>query len=282
MPKQDISILCSDDVVLQGTLFSPEKKPKGAIMVGPATGIKRQFYTHFAGYLAEQGFGVITFDNRGIGDSLDGSIVDSEADLVQWGRYDMFAVLEKLKELVPDVPYYLVGHSAGGQLIGLMENYSDLQAIFNVAASSGSLRNISGGFWWKARFFMSILIPLTNGLIGYTPSQWIGMGDPLPKGVARQWAEWCNGSCYVKMAFGKEIQTHWFDEIEAPIKWLFATDDPIANQQNVEEMSSVFPNAKSELLKLVPSKQGLKEIGHMKFFSRSSKTLWCLIPEFFV
>ena len=128
---------------------------------------------------------------------------------------------------------------------------------------------------------MSILIPLTNMLMGYTPAQWMGMGEPLPKGVARQWAEWCNGSCYVKMAFGKEIKEHWFDDITLPMKWAFATDDDIANQPNVEEMITVFPSAESTHLKLEPSVYGLKEIGHMRFFSRSSKSLWICVTEFF-
>ena len=162
-----------------------------------------------------------------------------------------------------------------------MDNHDDFQAVFNVAASSGSLRNISGMFWWKARFFMSILIPLTNWMMGYTPSQWVGMGESLPKGVARQWAEWCNGSCYVKMAFGKDIQEHGFNEVRLPIKWMFATDDPIANQMNVEEMISVFPQASSERLKLEPSEFGMKEIGHMRFFSRSSQKLWPMVTDFF-
>ncbi|XQF94486.1 hypothetical protein ACOBV9_19070 (plasmid) [Pseudoalteromonas espejiana] len=43
-------------------------------MIAPATGIKQQFYANFATYLQQHGFGVITFDNRGIGQSLNRSI----------------------------------------------------------------------------------------------------------------------------------------------------------------------------------------------------------------
>ena len=62
---------------------------------------------------------------------------------------------------------------------------------------------------------------------------------------------------------------------------MFATDDPIANQLNVSEMISVFPQAKSNILKLEPSKLGMREIGHMRFFSRSSQHLWPLVTSFF-
>ena len=37
---------------------------KNAIMIAPATGIKRAFYHNFASYLASQGFGVIAMTTR--------------------------------------------------------------------------------------------------------------------------------------------------------------------------------------------------------------------------
>ena len=282
MIKQDISICCADAVSLRATLYQPAVLTKGAIMIAPATGIKRQFYTHFASALAQKGFGVLTFDNRGIGDSLVGDIARSSADLVQWGEYDMPAVLEQLKTSFPSTSYYLIGHSAGGQLIGLMYNCADLSAVFNVAASSGSLRNITGFFWLKARFFMSILIPVANFLLGYTPAQWVGMGEPLPRGVARQWATWCSGSGYVKMALGKEVQQHWFDIFSGHMMWMFAEDDPIAVQPNVEEMMNVFSRARSTMLRIKPEEYARKEIGHMKFFSRATQQLWHLPVDFFL
>ena len=50
----------------------------------------------------------------------------------------------------------------------------------------------------------------------------------------------------------------------------------IAIDENVEDMIAVFSNIQAERLKLNPSDYGLKEIGHMKFFSRKSKVLWPL------
>jgi predicted alpha/beta hydrolase len=37
-----------------------------------------------------------TYDNRGVGDSLQGSIVTCEASKVDWGRLDMPAVLDAI------------------------------------------------------------------------------------------------------------------------------------------------------------------------------------------
>ncbi len=273
MNKTYISIICDDGFPLAATLYQP-KTVKAAVMIAPATGIKQTFYNSFALFLADSGFGVICYDNRGIGKSRKGSINDGDPSLITWGREDMSAVLEKLKDLFPETTYHLVGHSAGGQLVGLMKNTNDLGSIFNFACSSGSIRNMGFAFKFQALFFMNVFIPINNLLFGQTNSQWVGMGEPLPKKVATQWSQWCNGSGYVAMAFEKEIDKHAYDEIDIPALWLHATDDSIANLANVKDMISVFPNLKSEIVTLEPRILGFKEIGHMKFFSSKNKKLW--------
>lgn len=277
----DIFVTCEDKTQLKATLFTPSTPAKAAIMVGPATGIKRQFYRAFATYLCEQGYGVITFDNRGIGESCNVPLKHCNASLVSWGEQDMPAVLSTLKSHFSHCHYFLVGHSAGGQLLGLMHNVHDLSAFCNFGSSSGSLRNMRKGYLIKAHFFMNGFIPLSNFLFGCTNSQWVGMGEPLPKKVARQWQQWCNGSGYIKTAFGKEVKNHYFDDIRIPSKWLLATDDDIANIKNVYDMISVFPNMKAEVEQLDPAEHNVKDIGHMKFFSRKCQHLWPKVTEYF-
>lgn len=279
--SKDIAIVCSDSTRLAATLFLPQSSAKGAIMIGPATGIKRQFYHAFATYLCEQGFGVITFDNRGIGESAHSTVSKSNASLVKWGEQDMPAVLETLKVTFPNVHYFLVGHSAGGQLLGLMHNVHDLTAFCNFGSSSGSLRNMRKSYLLKAHFFMNFYIPVSNLLFGHTKSQWVGMGEPLPKKVARQWQQWCNGSGYVKTAFGNDVKTHHYDNMTLPSKWMLATDDDIANIANVHDMISVFPNMEAEVEELEPQAHGVSEIGHMKFFSRKCQHLWPKVSDYF-
>lgn len=271
---QHVSINCNDGTTLTGSIFHPAIELKGAVLIGPATGIKRQFYSSFAKFLCQQGFAVLTFDNRGIGQSLDGSIKQNKASIKCWGEQDMPAAFERLKTTFPNTQYHLVGHSAGGQLVGLMPNASELTSVFNVACSSGSLRNMKLPFLIQAHFFMNLFIPISNLIFGHTRSELVGMGEPLPKRVAQQWREWCNGSGYIKTAFGKAIKLHFYEDLTFPSMWVNAVDDPIAIDANVKEMISVFPNIKFETLTLDPKSYELKEIGHMKFFSQRSQCLW--------
>jgi len=205
---KDIKIICSDGYELAGTLYD-SVNPKAAVLIGPATGIKRRFYHSFSTHLAENAYAVLTFDNRGIGDSISGPLNDLNATLITWGRLDMTAVLEKLKELYPDLSYHLIGHSAGGQLVGLMDNALDIRSIFNYASSSGNLDKMSSPFRFSALFFMNFFIPISNVLFGKTNSQWVGMGEPLPKALATQWSRWCNGQGYVATDFGGSLVPHY-------------------------------------------------------------------------
>lgn len=273
MKQTEIKIPCADGFELTGTLYEPEQV-KAVVMIGPATGIKRRFYNSFAAHLAENGYVVITFDNRGIGDSIKGNINEIGASLINWGSLDMTAVLKKLKETFPNQKYHLVGHSAGGQLVGLMKNAEELTSLFNFACSSGSTRNLHYPFKFMAHFFMDFFIPLSNLLFGKANVHWVGMGEPLPKLVATQWSKWCGETGYVATDFGKAIKQHKYDDITFPSLWVHATDDDIANLKNVKDMIRIFTKMKAKIITLDPKETGHKEIGHMKIFSRKNKDLW--------
>lgn len=279
---KELTIKNNRGASLAATVFYPQITPtevKTAVLLGPATGIKRQFYQPFAQFLAQQGFGVITFDNEGIGGSLTGNIKNCDASLITWGRSDMPAIFEELQNKFSNANYHLVGHSAGGQLFGLMDNHAELKSVFNVACSSGQISNMTLSNKVKARWFMEFFIPTSNLLFGYTQTDKVGMGEPLPKLVAKQWREWCNGAGYIKTAFGKTVTNHHYDAVTLPAIWINAPDDHIANDANVADMIRVFPNMQVTTKTLVPSDYGLKEIGHMKFFSRKSQVLWDMAVE---
>lgn len=265
-----LSIMTERNQALAATVYRPKDEVKTAVMIAPATGIKRQFYHNFATYLAEQGFGVLSFDNEGIGDSLSSNLAKCDASLISWGRHDMPAVLDALQDEFAAATYHLIGHSAGGQLIGLMPNYKALASVFNVACSSGRIKNMAMPYKLKAMGFMDAFIPLTNLALGYTPSDKIGMGEPLPRGVARQWREWCNGAGYIKTALGNTVHTHFYDDITAPSLWLGFSDDDIANSKNMDDMIRVFTQMPVEKCFFDPKDFGLNSIGHMRYFSRKT------------
>lgn len=279
MQEHEISVLCEDGPKLAGTLFIPTEEVKSAVMVAPATGIRRQFYKGFAKHLCEYGHVVLTFDNRGIGGSKGANINASDPSLTKWGLLDMTAVLEYLKSKYPDTSYHLVGHSAGGQLAGLMKNAKDLTSMFNFGSSSGSLKYSRFPFRLKSSFYLNVYIPLSNLIFGHTKSQWVGMGEPLPKEVGREWSRWCSGTGYVAVDLNTRIKEHYYDELVLDSLWVHAKDDEIANYENVKDMIRVYPKINYQILTLDPADYGYGDIGHMKFFSSKRNTLWSLATD---
>jgi len=278
MQETEIVIECEDGFKLIGSLFKPIKI-KSVIMIAPATGIKRQFYKAFAKYLSDHDFAVLTFDNRGIGQSKGVSINAPNLTLINWGVLDMTASLEYLKNEFPNMRYHLIGHSAGGQLVGLMKNAKDLTSMFNFGSSSGSLQYTKYPFKFKSLFWLNFYIPMSNFLFGHVKSQWVGMGDPLPKQVGKEWTKWCNGKGYVNVDLNTKIKQHLYDELSFDTLWVRAEDDDIANYENVKDMIRVYPKIKATIKTLSPKEYGFEDIGHMKFFSSKRSKLWNLAIE---
>lgn len=279
MQESEISIQCEDGFELAGTIFVPTSTAKSTVMIAPATGIKRQFYNAFSKHLCKNGFVVLTFDNRGIGGSRGESINLPSISLVNWGRLDMTAVLEYLKHNYSGIEHHLIGHSAGGQLVGLMKNAHNLKSIFNFGSSSGSLYYTRFPFKLKSYFWLNLYIPLSNLVFGHTKSEWLGMGEALPKKVSTEWARWCNGKGYVAVDLDTKITSHFYSELVLNTLWVHATDDEIANYENVKDMVRVYSRIKSEILTLSPKDYGFKDIGHMKFFSSKKRELWSLTTK---
>src|SRR5476649_328120 len=67
---ETVAIPCRDGYRLVGRLWRPAHGcGSGTVIVNPATGVLARYYHHFARFLTEQGFTVLTYDYRGIGES---------------------------------------------------------------------------------------------------------------------------------------------------------------------------------------------------------------------
>ena len=161
---------------LFGTFFpAVNGKHDKPVLICPAAGIIQKFYYPFSRWLAEQGFSVLVFDYRGIGKSLQESHVKHcEVKKQDWGLYDMPAALDFLLELTGQASAYLIGHSAGGQLFGLMHNHAKVCGVLAVAASSGHVKNIRKDKRNGAKFMLRWVIPISSAVLGYVPAKRFG------------------------------------------------------------------------------------------------------------
>lgn len=275
----EVKFQAADGQVLSGRHFPP-RQPRGAVLLCGATGVRQRFYGHFAQWLTARGYAVLTFDYRGLGDSLQQVHVrHSPARKQDWGELDMPAALDWLEGQYPRQPLHLIGHSAGGQLIGLMHNHRKLTSVVQVASSSGYVGNIRMPLRFAARVLLSVYIPATARLLGYVPTKYMGWGEDLPAEVAGQWARWCLRPGYVANAFGRDVHRHYYDEFSTPILSIIAADDPIATVANVTDLLRLFPAAPVRRVTIEPRQWGRKAVGHIDIFRPSSMELWPVIAE---
>lgn len=272
---EPVTITCADGVRLQGH-FLPASggQPGLPVLLSPATGVRQHFYLRFAAWLATQGHDVLVFDYRGIGLSLQGPLRDCRATLAEWGQQDQVAALDWLLQRTGREQVLLLGHSAGGQMIGLLPNHRHVARVVGISASTGWFRGMRLGFGLQAWTALCALVPLGILLKGYGPTAVFGLGENLPAGVARQWGQWCAAGGYATNAVRGRPELDFHAQVSCPITVLHAADDDIATRATVADLMRTFPAAQKQTLRLKATQHGLKNIGHIDWFRPSHQALW--------
>jgi len=229
--------------------------PRAAVLLAPAMGVERGFYRHFAGYLAGRGAAVLAVDYRGVGGSRPAGLRGFGARLRDWAELDLEAALAHLSARFAGLPLRWVGHSVGGQLLGLLRDPPVERALL-LCSQSGYWRHWSGA----GRLGMAVLwyagVPILTGALGYLPLR----GSGVPAGVAREWARWGRDPAYVlSYARGRPCAFHaWSGMLRA---YAF-DDDGYAPPAAVEALVRGYVSARREVRVVSPRDVGASRIGH--------------------
>lgn len=242
------------------------------LLIAPATGVKQTFYQSFAHYVSEQGITVVTFDYHGIGKSLTHAINKVQTTAEQWGSDNLEAVIQFARENFSGGNIYLMGHSIGGQLIGLAPSTSLARKIILVSAQSGYWKFWQGIDRIKLWSYWNVVFPSLCGLFGYLPSRSFSKMENLPKGVATQWSKWCTSPNYLFDSVQPQ-QLH-FNSVTSEIVSYSVEGDDLAPRASVDWLTAAYKNARVRRIHLDSSLYGTR-LGHFGFFnSRLKETLW--------
>jgi predicted alpha/beta hydrolase len=274
---EDVRFPARDGFPLAGTLF-PADRPRGAVVVASAMGVRRRLYAAFAAHLAEGGLTTLTFDYRGIGDSRAGPLRGFEAHLHEWGERDLAGALDWILRDDRGLPLQLVAHSVGGQVFGLVEDAKVSGAVF-VAAQSGSWKLWRGlarlgmfGLW-------HLLLPGFARTLGYIPMKALGQGEDLPAGVGAEWARWGRQDAYV-LSYAGPRGGMGFARFKGPLRAYAIADDGYAPRAGVEALVAMYARAEGEVRVLAPRDVGAERIGHFDVFKpRFRETIWAELRE---
>lgn len=270
----DCNIITEDNYKLVATQFYvPSSECKGVILIASATAVKRRYYYKFASFIASQGYTVICFDYRGIGDSLHGDIREFEGRIRDWGEKDLVAMINWTKSNFPDNKLHMLCHSIGGQMLGLASNNSKIDSILHCSVQSGYWRFWNGFERYKLFVMWHLLVPTLTRLLKYFPSKKLGVGENMPKGIIFEWASWCRDPEYM---FGKHNLTSIknLNNIVAPVRSYSFGGDSLAPPASVDYMSNRYTCDVDRIHIKAPDIQQ-KSIGHFDIFrSKMESTLW--------
>lgn len=271
MNKQTLQV--NGAVFLALRVYEPAGAARASVVIGGAMGVRQSFYEAFARWMAQQGFRVTTFDYRGHGDSLHGAMRDVNADLFDWAQ-DYEAVISAAKAALPMQPLYLLGHSLGAQLPGLLRKPGQVDGLLSVAAGSGywrdnapKLRRVVPYFWW-------VLVPLATRLCGYFPGRALKKVGDLPSGVILQWRRWCLHPAYSVGAEGAAVAQS-YGAVRFPVLALSMADDELMTLRGTHNLVNLYANTERRVESISPAELKVRRIGHFGFFrDQFRQSLW--------
>jgi predicted alpha/beta hydrolase len=266
-----VTLPALDGYSLGATYFEAQGQALGRTMlINAAMGIPQRYYAEYARFMAGQGFDVLTYDYRGIGDSKPAHLKGFAAQALQWGRDDQGGAVAWLRQQHPESKVVVLGHSLGGQLLGMLPDPSQIHALAGVAAQSGYWK-----LWqWPARARLALvwfgLIPTLSRLVGYFPGSRVGMGEDVPAQVAMQWAAACAQPHYWADYFAGDSANH-YAQVKLPILAYSFPDDWYAPYKAVEGLAQLYPQADWQHQVI----QSERPIGHFGYFrGKVAGSLW--------
>lgn len=274
--SDDITVPAADGYPLAATLFLPRGAKRHAVLINSATAVPRRLYRGFAGYLAKRGCAVLTYDYRGTGDSRPAtskSLVGFKASMSDWAGQDITAAVSWMRERYKTLPFAYVGHSFGGQALGLLPNNSKIERALLIAAQAGYWKLMASPERYRVYALLNFVgRPLTR-MLGYMPGN-AGLGMDLPKDAFLQWSSWVMSPRYLFDDTGLDALQN-FPRYQGALRALCMSDDPWATRPAVELLCSGFTSIRPEIVTVTPAEAGAARIGHMGFFRPDQRnTLW--------
>ena len=247
------------------------------VIINAATSVHCRHYSRFAAYLFANGFDVITYDYRGIGESRLGSIKGLNASWTDWGALDFEAMLRRAQREFSGQPIDVVGHSFGGCAAGLGESGQVIRRLVTVGAQFAYWRDYAPEQRWRMFGKWHLLMPLLTLFCGYFPGKRLGWLEDTPAGVVRDWST--PTARYERRPSGRAMLARTghlpFANVRAQTLAISISDDPYGTIAAIERLLNYFSHAPKTHLRIDPQDIGEQQVGHFAFFrSAYQATLW--------
>lgn len=267
MDPEVVSIICRDGHRLGGHFWRRAGGGAlGTVIVNAATGVLARYYHHYARFLAGQGFAVLCYDYRGIGELRPTRMRGSGIRWRDWGELDFDAAVGWARDRDPDGPLAVVGHSIGGFLPGFAANVVRVDRFLTVGAQYAYWRDYAAAKRARLVLKWHLAMPAITAIFGYFPGRRLGWLEDLPAGVAHEWS--------FRRARLEQSYPLWeregiiarFATVQAPILAVGVTDDEFGTPQAIRRGLDYYSSSERRQVLLDPASLGFDAIGHFNLF----------------
>jgi predicted alpha/beta hydrolase len=265
----------ADGFILSGFIWRHARQDtsRAVVIINAATSVRCRHYSRFADYLFANGFDVITYDYRGIGESRPASMKGLKATWSDWGALDFEAMLKRAQREFPGQPIDVVGHSFGGCAAGLGASGQLIRHLVTVGAQFAYWRDYAPAHRWRMFAKWHVVMPLVTRLCGYFPGKRLGWLEDTPAGVVHDWST--STARYEKRPSGQDNHVRNFAAVTAKTLAISLSDDPYGTVPAIERLLGYFTGSINTHLRITPQDIGEQEVGHFAFFrSAYQATLW--------
>lgn len=267
MPVEEKYITSATGSALPLQIRMPDITAKGVVLINTGTCIPQKVYWRFADYLSENGYIAITYDYT------DAQNFRSNVSHTAWLN-DMESAIEFVRTEYPGLRKILVGHSSGGQLLGMLRNSQYLDRIYLVASANGYWKLMDGPAKYAMWLFWQIVVPLNVALFGYFNNRMLGAGGGFPKNIILELRSFCQRPDFFFSFFRSKSIVPKYDEIRVPVTAYHLEGDAIANERACRYILELYGNADKRFISLKAADYGGKPFGHRDFFNPRLKPVW--------
>ena len=273
-----VNIPAPGDWNLRGQLFANEGAAADApvILISAAAAVPQTFYYKFAQACVDAGAAAaLTYDYRGMCASAEPKEKWPELGMADWALLDFPAVVHWVQNEFPEKELVGIGHSFGGQALGLSGVAHRFLRYATIATMSGYWRDLDEP--WSV-YLKSVLAGQAFAkVMGYIP-KWGGLGEAMPGPIFLDWVRWIRMENYF---FDDEAlsETARYSDVSIPILANRVADDSWGTLKAVETFMNRYDNADLRHRLIKPGESG--PIGHLGFFrQRHTASHWPCVIQF--
>ncbi len=275
--SRPVTLFASDGVALVGRLYVPPAPADLTVLMLPGIGVRQRAFRHLATWLAGEGVRCLTLDYRGIGESALSAQASHSASLRAWSQRDAVAALRYAEQTWPEA-VAVIGHSFGGQLLGLAGAFQRLSAAVLLAASFGQPRHWDWPDRWLLHAYWHAVLPLASTLYARVPA-WAAFGETLPRGVGREWSRWGRQPDWF-LSSEPDARAN-FAGFRAPVLGFAVSDDFLAPGRAVQALLDCFTAAEVMRRDVSPRHLGVPRIGHLGLLRPgATQPVWRAVLDF--